>query len=121
MPMYYFNLYDHVEVLDDDGTDLINLAADAIMWPACHGAEPLGTTVQIQHPSQKFTMKASPPTWAPLSNLVAGVGFENFCPGYAMSMPLAGPLAGSNPHPSQNSKGSPNVGTPLKFGCGGRI
>ena len=27
MPMYYFNLYDHVEVLDDDGTDLINLAA----------------------------------------------------------------------------------------------
>ena len=28
MPMYYFNLYNHVEVLDDDGTDLINLAAD---------------------------------------------------------------------------------------------
>jgi len=27
MPMYYFNLYDDVEVLDDDGTDLINLAA----------------------------------------------------------------------------------------------
>ena len=27
MPMYYFNLYNHVEVLDDDGTDLINLAA----------------------------------------------------------------------------------------------
>jgi hypothetical protein len=27
MPMYYFHLYDDVEVLDDDGTDLINLAA----------------------------------------------------------------------------------------------
>jgi hypothetical protein len=27
MPMYHFNLYDHAAVLDDDGTDLINLAA----------------------------------------------------------------------------------------------
>jgi hypothetical protein len=27
MPMYYFHLYDHVEVLDNDGTDLIDLAA----------------------------------------------------------------------------------------------
>ena len=27
MPMYYFHLYDDVEVLDDDGTDLINLVA----------------------------------------------------------------------------------------------
>jgi hypothetical protein len=27
MPMYYFHLYDDVEVLDDDGTNLINLTA----------------------------------------------------------------------------------------------
>ena len=27
MLMYYFHLYDHVEVLDNDGTDLIDLAA----------------------------------------------------------------------------------------------
>ena len=27
MPMYYFHLYDDVPILDDDGTDLINLAA----------------------------------------------------------------------------------------------
>ena len=27
MPMYYFHLYDDDKVLDNDGTDLINLAA----------------------------------------------------------------------------------------------
>jgi hypothetical protein len=27
MPMYYFHLYDDVKVLDDDGTNLIDLAA----------------------------------------------------------------------------------------------
>jgi hypothetical protein len=27
MPMYYFHLYDHEKVLDDDGTNLIDLAA----------------------------------------------------------------------------------------------
>lgn len=27
MLMYYLHLYDHVEVLDNDGTDLIDLAA----------------------------------------------------------------------------------------------
>jgi len=27
MPMYYFHLYEDVKVLDDDGTDLIDLVA----------------------------------------------------------------------------------------------
>jgi hypothetical protein len=43
-------------------------------------------------------------------SVVAGVGFENFCPGCA-TMPLAGPLASFKSTSPQNSKGA----TPAKM------
>ena len=110
MPMYYFNLYDHVEVLDDDGTDLINLAAardhaarvareltfksNGLLeqqwsnWTMkVHNDEgtelfSLAMSVPLAGPLARFKStstaksKKGPQTWGPLSNLVAGVGFE---------------------------------------------
>lgn len=102
MPMYYFNLYNHVEVLDDDGTDLINLAAARDHAARVARELTFKSNGLLEQQWSNWTMKVHNDEGTELFSL-------------AMSVPLAGPLAGSNPHPSQNRKRVPKRGDPSRI------